>query len=95
MLKDCKVYSSFVASEENDYTLMVDGNVTIIAENPIIAFDHVTITGVPGSKLTLSGMSPDQPCIGSKTITGLSYGRWEPAIKCTKEIRVDMVTVEC
>ena len=95
VLKDCKVYSSFVASEKNDYTLMVDGKVTIIADNPIVAYDHVKISGVPGSKLTLIGMSPDQPCIGSVTNAGLSYGRWEPAGRCPKEIVVDNVTVEC
>lgn len=95
VLKDCKVYSSFVASEENHDTLMIDGKVTIITDNPIVAYDHVKISGVPGSKLILSGMSPNQPCIGSVTNTRLSYGRWEPAIKCPKEIVVDNVTVEC
>ena len=95
VLKDCKVYSSFVASEENHHTLMIDGEVTIIADNPIVACDCVKISGVPGSKLILSGMSPNQPCIGSVTNTGLSYGRWEPAIKCPKEIVVDNATVEC
>lgn len=95
VLKDCKVYSSFVASEENHHTLMIDGEVTVIADNPIVACDCVKISGVPGSKLILSGMSPNQPCIGSVTNTGLSYGRWEPAIKCPKEIVVDNVIVEC
>lgn len=95
VLKDCKVYSSFVASEENHNTLMIDGNVTIIADNPIIAYDHVKISGVPGSKLTLIGMRHGQPCIGTVTNTGLSYGRWEPPIRCTKEIVIENVTVEC
>ena len=95
ILKDCRIYSSFVASDENDYTLMIDGNVTIIAGNPIIAYDHVKISGVPGSKLTLIGMRHGQPCIGTVTNTGLSYGRWEPPIRCTKEIVVENVTVEC
>lgn len=95
VLKDCKVYSSFVASEENHDTLMIDGKVTIITDNPIVAYDHVKISGVPGSKLTLIGMSQGQPCIGTVTNTGLSYGRWEPAIRCTKEIIVENVTVEC
>lgn len=95
ILKDCKIYSSFVASDENDYSLMIDGNVTIIADNPIIAYDHVKISGVPGSKLTLIGMRHGQPCIGTVTNTGLSYGRWEPPIRCTKEIVVENVTVEC
>lgn len=95
VLKDCKVYSSFVASEENHDTLMIDGKVTIITDNPIVAYDHVKISGVPGSKLTLIGMRHDQPCIGTVTNTGLSYGRWEPPIRCTKEIVVENVTVEC
>lgn len=95
VLKDCKVYSSFVASEENHHTLMIDGNVTIIADNPIISYDHVKISGVPGSRLTLIGMRHGQPCIGTVTNTGLSYGRWEPPIRCTKEIVVENVTVEC
>jgi hypothetical protein len=95
VLKDCKVYSSFVASDENDYILMIDGKVTIITGNPIVAYDHVKISGVPGSKLTLIGMSRGQPCIGTVTNTGLSYGRWEPPIRCTKEIVVENVTVEC
>lgn len=95
VLKDCKVYSSFVASEENHDTLMIDGKVTIITDNPIIAYDHVKISGVSGSKLTLIGMRHDQPCIGTVTNTGLSYGRWEPPIRCTKEIVVENVTVEC
>lgn len=95
VLKDCKVYSSFVASEENHNTLMIDGNVTIIADNPIIAYDHVKISGVPGSKLTLIGMRHGQPCIGTVTNTGLSYGRWEPPIRCTKEIVIENITVEC
>lgn len=95
VLKDCKVYSSFVASEENHDTLMIDGKVTIITDNPIVAYDHVKISGVPGSKLTLIGMRHDQPCIGTVTNTGLSYGRWEPSIRCTKEIVVESVTVEC
>lgn len=76
VLKDCKVYSSFVASEENHDTLMIDGKVTIITDNPIVAYDHVKISGVPGSKLTLIGMRHDQPCIGTVTNTGLSYGRY-------------------
>lgn len=95
VLKDCKIYSSFVASDENDYILMIDGKVTIITGNPIVAYDHVKISGVPGSKLTLIGMSLGQPCIGTVTNTGLSYGRWEPPIRCTKEIVVENVTVEC
>ena len=40
-------------------------------------------------------MSQGQPCIGTVTNTGLSYGRWEPSIRCTKEITVENVTVEC
>lgn len=40
-------------------------------------------------------MSLGQPCIGTVTNTGLSYGRWEPPIRCTKEIVVENVTVEC
>lgn len=95
ILKDCTVYSPFVASEENDYTLQVSGVVRILADTPIVACDHVIIKGTPCSKLTLINTSVSQPCIGPETIVDLPDVRYQLASRQLKEIIIDTVDVEC
>lgn len=95
VLRDCKVHTSFLASEENDYTLNIAGNVVIESDVPIVTESRVIIKGERGSKLTLRSTEDKQPCIGARTRTGMSYGRWCPEGKCPKEITVDGVEVVC
>lgn len=60
--------------------LEVNGNVRVAAENPIIA-DAEVITIKGSGILNLIATEGMQPCIGSRTYTGMSYGRWSPQ-KC-------------
>lgn len=74
--------------------LEVNGNVKIEDSNPVIA-DTEVITIKGSGILELVATEMMQPCIGSHTHTGMSYGRWSP-IKCIcKEIVVDGVEVRC
>lgn len=91
---NCVSKKGFVVSDDND-VLRVSGNVTIEAEVPISTNTKVTIVGNPGSKLTLISTADQQPCIGPKTNTGMSYGRWSRSGKCPTEIIIDGVEVTC
>lgn len=91
---NCVSKKGFVVSDGND-VLRVSGNVTIEAEVPIFTNTRVTIVGDHGSKLTLISNADQQPCIGPKTNTGMSYGRWSRSGKCPTEIIIDGVEVTC
>ena len=91
---NCMSRKGFVVTDSND-TLRVKGNVTIEAEVPISTSTKVTIVGDPGSKLTLISNADQQPCIGPKTNTGMSYGRWSRSGRCPDEIVIDGVEVTC
>lgn len=80
---------------EDCYTLDVQNVATIQAAIPIEAstVETVVING-PGT-LCLKATEFMQPCIGSKTYTGMSYGRWT-AHKCKcKKIVVNGARVVC
>lgn len=91
---NCMSRKGFVVTDDNDI-IRIKGNVTIEAEVPISTDTKVTIVGDPGSKLTLISTAEQQPCIGPKTNTGMSYGRWSRSGKCPDEIIIDGVEVTC
>lgn len=76
--------------------LKVEGNVVINADCPIDATGSITIEGVgEGARLILCNYDAMQPCIGSQTNTGLSYGRWEVSSGKCVSITLDNIIVEC
>lgn len=76
------------------YTLDVVGDRTIQATVPIVCDTKSIVIKGHGS-LRLIATEYMQPCIGSETYTGMSYGRWsDNKCKC-KKIIVDGVRVEC
>lgn len=76
--------------------LKIEGNVSIGANCPIDATGSVTIEGVgENAQLSLCNYDVMQPCIGSKTHTGLSYGRWQvSSYKCVS-VTLSNIRVEC
>lgn len=79
----------------DDGTIEVSGENTIEAIVPIIAdgVEEVVIKGT--GSLTLECTEEMQPCIGTVTATGMSYGRWSPNGSIPKKIIVDGVKVTC
>jgi hypothetical protein len=90
---DLNIYNTIVCSD--DATIEINSNVEIHAELPIdiTSCNQLTIKG-SGHLTLIPGYQ--QPCIGSLTHTGMSYGRWSPGpkIKC-KKIIIDGCTVDC
>lgn len=103
ILHDCNIKNPFLSDTiwmqtitlGNNETLFVNGNVTITADCPIEASGHVNIRGTKGSKLTLRNTDELQPCIGSLTNTGLSYGMWSTATGRCTEITIEEVEIHC
>lgn len=80
---------------EDCYTLDVRNDVTIEADVPIDV-SKVAIAVIKGSgALYLKATEFMQPCIGSRTYTGMSYDRWTPNCCKCKKIIVDGVHVVC
>lgn len=76
------------------FTLDVSGDVTVKANVPIVCNTKCVVIKGEGS-LHLVATEFMQPCIGSETHTGMSYGRWSSdRCKC-KQIIVDGARVEC
>lgn len=77
--------------------LICAGDTTITADVPLCT-GQSNILRITGSGiLILACAETIQPCIGVKTFTGMSYGRWSPAnypSKCEKVI-IDGVRVVC
>lgn len=96
-LTDCKLYSDIQVSCDND-TIEIHGDVVVKSTTPIhvICSDVSTVTIVGDGTLTLESEYM-QPCIGSMTNTGMSYGRWCPSTLREKpsKIIVDGVHVVC
>lgn len=80
---------------KDDAVIEINSNVEIAAELPIdiTSCNQLTIKG-NGHLTLIPGYQ--QPCIGSLTHTGMSYGRWSPGpkVKC-KKIIIDGCTVDC
>lgn len=91
--KNVKVYDTIVCSD--DAVIEVNSDVEISTELPIdiTSCNQLTIKG-SGHLTLIPGYQ--QPCIGSLTHTGMSYGRWSPGpkVKC-KKIIIDGCTIEC
>lgn len=69
-------------------TLVVEGDETLTGEGPIVELlaDTCIVKG-DGGTLKLISTSRRQPCIGSETHDGMSYGRWSPVgCRCKKLI---------
>lgn len=88
-----------VKIKKDEPVLLVKGNrkikdiVPIIVEYPI---EELTIRGEgEGAVLRLYCDEDMQPCIGSRTHTGMSYGRWSMTTCSLKKIIVDNVKVIC
>jgi hypothetical protein len=73
-------------------TLYNRGTSSITAECPVEGSGTITIKGSGDLVLTSLGL---QPCIGPRTATGFSYGRWEPSELELKKIVIDGVNVIC
>lgn len=88
------IESPAVILRDENPILEVNGNVKIEAGNPIIA--DTEVIAIKGSGiLELVATEMMQPCIGSRTHTGMSYGRWSPTKCLCKGIIVDGVEVRC
>ena len=95
VLQDTISHVGYWVGADSSSTISIKGNVTIEDEVPINTNRQVTIVGPVGSKLTLINTESQQPCIGARTNTGMSYGRWCPGGSCPKEIVIDGVEVVC
>ena len=91
--KGITISPAVILRDENPI-LEVNGNVRVAAENPIIA-DAEVITIKGSGILNLIATEGMQPCIGSRTYTGMSYNRWSPRKCVCKKIVVDGVEVKC
>lgn len=69
-------------------TLVVEGDETLEGVGPLVELRAETcIIKGDGGTLKLVSTSRRQPCIGSETHDGMSYGRWSPVVcKCKKLI---------
>lgn len=87
-------YTNSIAADEK---ITINGNCTITADVPIDYANNkeVIITGY--GTLTLVSTVKRQPCIGVKTRTGMSYGRWESSteVNVCQKIIIDGVKVIC
>lgn len=93
--KDVTIKRDIAFSDKYMYELKISGNVVINSETPLLCSGGVVrIKGTPGSKLTLIS-GEQQPCIGPKTHTGMSYGRWSPSGSTPKEVIIDGAEVIC
>lgn len=93
-LNNNMILSPIVVTEDN--IIEVRGNVFVEADVPIIAqsVDEVIFKG--RGTITLTCTDTMQPCIGCRTYTGMSYGRWERSqSNPPKRIVVDGVSVIC
>lgn len=90
---DSKELPSVYLNEANN-RLVIDGDTTIVGEIAVMAgAEEIVIVG--NGTLTLKSTEPTQPCIGSKTYTGMSFDRWSPVPCMCKKIIIDGVRVVC
>lgn len=73
---------------------IVTGDRTIEEDVPLELTEEVTTIKGCGT-LTLISTESRQPCIGSRTHTGMSYGRWTPTECTCKKLIIDGVNVIC
>lgn len=92
-LNNNKLLTPLVVQKDGD--ISITGSVMIEALVPIVAngVDEVVIKG--SGVLTLTSTGELQPCIGTITTTGMSYGRWASSGIPPKRIIIDGVVVNC
>ena len=95
-LNDCVCRTTIVADEEDSH-IYVNGNCVIKGKEDMasikITSDSVIIRGE--GNLVIE-KNDKQPCIGTSTHTGMSYGRWSPgALKEFGIVLSNNVSVEC
>lgn len=78
-----------------DGEIIIDGSVIIEAPVPIIANAGKCLIIRGKGKLHLKSTAAMQPCIGTTTCTGMSYGRWSPNGAPVDKIIIDGVEVTC
>lgn len=91
------VSGEYTESVRVEDTLVCNGDTTITADVPVCTGQSDTLKIKGNGILILSCTEPKQPCIGVRTWTDMSFGRWSPAdypSKC-KRIIVDGVRVVC
>lgn len=90
---DLIIYNTITCSD--DAIIEINSNINIRAELPIDITNCNQLTIKGDGCLTLDP-NYQQPCIGSLTHTGMSYGRWSPGpkVKC-KKIIIDGCKVIC
>ena len=79
----------------NNGEIEVHGDCVVEGIVPVNA-DSADVVIKGDGRLTLVCTESMQPCIGTRTVTGLSYGRWEPSgCRGPEKITVDGVEVVC
>lgn len=83
----------FILTDE-DNELLIEGDADIVAETGPVVFTQAetcTIRGT-GGVVTMRAKECQQPVIGGKTQTGMSYGRWSPYFgKTLKKLVIDNI----
>ncbi len=93
--RDVTIKRNVIFKNDGMSVFKVAGKVAINAVTPIeCSGGIVNIKGEPNSELLLI-CADQQPCIGSRTRTGMSYGRWSPEGSAPKEIIIDGCKVIC
>lgn len=94
-LDNNKVYGSVIVDSYHS-SLEVNGDVLIEAESPVVTNNVNAFTIAGKGRLTIVAKGYMQPCIGTRTVTGLSYGRWSMS-NCSppSKIIIDGVDVIC
>lgn len=90
---------NIIGEVNNDIWLGTDDVLTILGDTTIkgsiFGNGVITITGLAETQLTINALSRRQPCIGSETHDGMSYGRWCPGCDKVKKVIIDGVHVIC
>lgn len=95
VLDNNKIYSQLIV-DRNRRGIEIYGDVLIESVVPIVTCDVGEILIKGSGKLTLISTEDMQPCIGTRTATGLSWGRWSPIdASPARKIIIDGVEVVC
>lgn len=95
VLEDNNIYAPLIVDKDNR-EIEIRGTVRIESIVPLVAGDVKDIVIRGRGRLILVSTEDMQPCIGVRTATGLSWGRWCPSnSKPVCKIVIDGVEVVC
>lgn len=84
---------------DNSLRLGTDNTLTVLGDTVIngsvFGNGTITIMSLVETNLIIEPESSRQPCIGSETHDGMSYGRWSPGYDRVEKIIIDGVHVVC